>query len=624
MRKSRILRSLLSFLLIATALSAITPSASAATIGSGNCVQNVGSTTGITVTTYADRCVVKFTSTTATTWQVPRGVTSVWVLVVGGGGGGGSDEGGGGGAGGFIESTDFAVTSQSSISVDIGAGGAGSQDANTDRGANGGNSIFSTLTAVGGGGGGTAVNASSFLKNGSNGGSGGGGAGEDDYTLGAGGTRTTGQGFNGGSGYATRGGGGGGASETGNADGTAQGGDGKISTIADGSTSITYAGGGGGGGGNSVTSGGVTGGSGGGGTGGGGSTCPTAGTDGLGGGGGGGAGSCTASTYFGADGGNGVVIVNYQYDITPPQITSATNLSVAENTSASSLLSTIRANESTTITMASGSDSADFTLTYSDSLSVLLKFAVSPNFESPNDSDLNNSYSFTLNIEDYSGNTATQAFTVTVGDLNESPSIGAFSSAASNALTIAENTATLYNLNASDEDTNTSLSYSLTGVDASDFTVNGSGDLNFASIPDFENPLDSNSDNIYIVIAWVSDGVLTDSQTVTITITDLNESGVVTTPALSATPYKGVSVTITVNLNAAGKVRFLVGGKKIPNCLAVRTVGSGSNYTATCNWKPAVMGRQSITARLTPTLNTFSSVTSPAQSVWVTKRTTTR
>lgn len=145
-------KTLLAISLITSSLSFFTPSATAATIGSGNCVQNVGSTAGITVTTYADRCVVKFTSTVATTWTVPRGVTKVWVLVIGGGGGGGSDEGGGGGAGGFIESTDFSVTPQSSISVQIGAGGAGSRDANTDRGANGGNSIFSTLTAVGGGG----------------------------------------------------------------------------------------------------------------------------------------------------------------------------------------------------------------------------------------------------------------------------------------------------------------------------------------------------------------------------------------------------------------------------------------------------------------------------------------
>ena len=177
MRKVRQIVSLAAFSLVLSSWVHISP-ASALTVGSGNCIQNVGSTAGITVSTYSDRCVVKFTSTTPTTWTVPRGVSKIWLLVVGGGGGGGSDEGGGGGGGGYIETQTFLVAPTSTISLAVGTGGTGASDTSQLAGGDGGDSTFATLTAVGGGGAGSAINASSTLKDGRIGGSGGGGAGE--------------------------------------------------------------------------------------------------------------------------------------------------------------------------------------------------------------------------------------------------------------------------------------------------------------------------------------------------------------------------------------------------------------------------------------------------------------
>ena len=492
--------------------------ASAATVGTGNCIQTVGATTGITVTTYSDRCVVKFTSTAANTWTVPRGVTSIWVLVVGGGGGGGSDEGGGGGGGGFIENQNFAVTSQSIISLDVGLGGIGATDSSGTAGNDGGDSIFGTLTADGGGGGGSALNVNSTLKDGRAGGSGGGGAGENaTYRLGVGGAATSGQGFAGGGGYSTRGGGGGGAGEVGNTNGTARGGDGKSTTILNGSTSTYFAGGGGGGGGNAGSTASVDGGNGGGGAGGASTTCPGDGTANTG-GGGGGAGTC--NDYQGGDGGTGVIIVNYQFDSTDPVITSATTQSVAENTSISTDILTIKASESTTMTIAAGSDSGLFTLIYSDSLTSLLRFNSPPDFEAPADIGANNIYVFTLGLEDFSGNTSSQLFTITV--------------------------------------------------------------------------------------------------------TDVNEFGTISTPTLSATAYKGVAVTISVSLNTAGKVLFTANGKRIAGCISVRSTGSAPAITANCTWKPTVTGRVVIIAKLTPTANGYAVATSERLSTWVLKRTTIR
>lgn len=596
--------------------------ANSATVGTGNCVQTVGSSVGITVTTYSSRCVVKFTSTVATTWTVPRGVTKIWVLVLGGGGGGGSDEGGGGGAGGYIENQNFAVTSQSSISLDVGAGGIGATVVSNVAAGDGSSSVFGSLTALGGGGGGSAINtAGSIQKDGRDGGSGGGGSGKESYAVGGYGSGTTGQGFSGAVGSNLRGGGGGGSNELGNTNGTGRGGDGKSTTILDGSTATNFGGGGGGGGGNSGD-GSMAGGLGGGGRGGGGSSfAPFAGTANTGGGGGG----AGATPYEdGADGGSGIIIVNYQFDITDATITSSTTQTVNENTSTSTTILTIKASESATMAIASGQDSGDFTLIYSDSITSLLRFAAAPNYEAPLDLGQNNIYDFTLNLEDYFGNTSTQAFTVTVSNVNEAPIIGTSSGGATASYSVAENASSLYNLNAADEDAGASLTYSLTGTDAADFAISTSGDLTFASGPDFEDARDSDGNNIYIVITWVSDGTLTDSQTATITVTNLNENGTVSTPTLSTAPAKGISVTISVSLNAHGKVRFTANGKRIPNCLAISTTGIYPNISATCSWKPSVTGRVLLQALLTPTSNTFSASSSDRFTTNVLRRSTSR
>jgi hypothetical protein len=124
------------------------------------------------------------------------GPPTVEALVVAGGGGGGRHSGGGGGGGGVLYSSSIVVAAGTAYSVTVGAGGAGLYGVYPTQaggsGINGGNSVFSTLTAIGGGGGGF------YSAAGSAGGSGGGGG--RDNGPGAG---TAGQGNNGGSGLAT-------------------------------------------------------------------------------------------------------------------------------------------------------------------------------------------------------------------------------------------------------------------------------------------------------------------------------------------------------------------------------------------------------------------------------------
>ena len=262
-------------------------------------------------------------TTTTTSWTCPSGVTSIEVLVVAGGGGGGISypgntysSSGGGGAGGVLYSSNYSVTSGTSYTVTVGAGGAAAFSQPSGGGI-GSNSVFATLTAIGGGGGGGA-GSNAANTNGGGGGSGGGGSGGQAQSF-TGGTGTAGQGFAGGTVYANvwGGSGGGGAGSPGypltitNGQSPGyRGGEGLTFSIT--GNPLWYAGGGGGGGLNSSNTGGA-GGAGGGGTGGyaqsggGANLAATAGTASTGGGGGGG-------TYVASSagaGGSGVVIIRY-------------------------------------------------------------------------------------------------------------------------------------------------------------------------------------------------------------------------------------------------------------------------------------------------------------------------
>lgn len=226
------------------------------------------------------------------------GTGTVNYLVVAGGGAG-SYGSGAGGAGGMRTGT-LSVTPQA-YPITVGDGGVGS--ASQVNGANGGNSIFSTITSTGGGGG--AV----WGGTGNNGGSGGGGS---SQASSPGGTGIAGQGNNGGTysvgNYAP---GGGGAAAVGVS--TGAGGAGLTSSIS--GASVYYAGGGGGGWYPGPGAGGA-GGTGGGGAGGGyAGIAPVAGTANTGGGGGGG--------YYqtGASGGSGIVIISYPIASSPSYAT---------------------------------------------------------------------------------------------------------------------------------------------------------------------------------------------------------------------------------------------------------------------------------------------------------------
>lgn len=147
----------------------------------------------------------------------------------------------------------------------------------------------------------------------------------------------------------------------------------------------------------------------------------------------------------------------------------------------------------------------------------------------------------------------------------------------------------------------------------------------FLSSPDFESLADLDRNNDYLVYVDLTDlAGNTSTPSFTIRVTNVNESSTIGAPTISGTAYKGVAISLTVTVNAPGKARFFMDGKRIANCLAVLTTGTYPNYTATCSWKPTVTARHSVSAIFTPSDSTFSASTSSVATFWVLKRTTLR
>ena len=197
-----------------------------------------------------------------------------------------------------------------------------------------------------------------------------------------------------------------------------------------------------------------------------------------------------------------------------------------------------------------GTDFAKFTI---DASTGVLSFISAPNFESPADvggTDGDNAYVVDVQVSDGSL-TDTQTITVNVQDVNAAPTITAPNGGAATAsVNVDENTTAVTDVDATDDGENTNtLIYSIVntaGTDFAKFTIDAStGVLSFISAPNFESPADvggTDGDNAYVVDVQVSDGSLTDTQTITVNVQDVNAAPTITAP-------NGGAATASVNVD---------------------------------------------------------------------------
>ncbi|MBB3207905.1 CSLREA domain-containing protein, partial [Rhodopirellula rubra] len=164
------------------------------------------------------------------------------------------------------------------------------------------------------------------------------------------------------------------------------------------------------------------------------------------------------------------------------------------------------------------------------------------------DDSENFSDSFSFSVDDGAGAASTGSFSITLNPINDNAvAITSDGGGATASLNVNETVSFVTQVTVSDADMpGDTMTYSIIGgTDQADFTIDSSGNLTFVSPPDYETPDDSDSDNVYEVTVQVSDGVHTDSQTITVTVLDVQSTAlnVTTTSDVDDT---GLGATYTI------------------------------------------------------------------------------
>jgi Ca2+-binding RTX toxin-like protein len=231
---------------------------------------------------------------------------------------------------------------------------------------------------------------------------------------------------------------------------------------------------------------------------------------------------------------------------TTPVLTSPLAATVLENVSTSTVIYKVAAFDpdpgaKLTYSILPGGDNAPFTI---DANTGEVRFASSPNYESPTDNGGDHVYDFVVQASDGT-RTATQPITITVGNVPEStPNISSGFGASAD-----ENVSTstvVYKVVATDPE-NAALTYSLSGgADKGLFTIDAStGEVRFLASPDYESPSDADSNRRFEIEVAASNGVLTARKSVTITLNNVNEAPVMPASA---------SISVAENTSAATSI----------------------------------------------------------------------
>ncbi|MGL4397283.1 MAG: Ig-like domain-containing protein, partial [Hyphomicrobium sp.] len=185
--------------------------------------------------------------------------------------------------------------------------------------------------------------------------------------------------------------------------------------------------------------------------------------------------------------------------------------------------------------IAGGADSAKFQI-----VGQQLRFATgfSPNFETPTDSDSNNVYQVIVSAFD-GVNTSVQTLSITVTDVAEAPTFGA---AATSVSGDEESVITHQVPFASDEDSGSTLTYSAGSTAPTNGTVVVAADGSYTYTPNGNfNGTDSFS-------VTVSDGALTDTITVNVTVNPVNDAPTVATAIAGQSATEDAAFTLDLSL----------------------------------------------------------------------------
>ena len=138
------------------------------------------------------------------------------------------------------------------------------------------------------------------------------------------------------------------------------------------------------------------------------------------------------------------------------------------------------------------------------------------------DFETNPVFGFLVEVADTGGGglASTATITIRLQDVNEQPTI-----LDPGPISVPENSVSIFQLSAQDVDNDQLVFSILGGADAASFEIDfTTGQLSFASGVDFEVPADVGANNVYDVDVAVSDGGLSDSISIQVTVTDISDT----------------------------------------------------------------------------------------------------
>lgn len=229
---------------------------------------------------------------------------------------------------------------------------------------------------------------------------------------------------------------------------------------------------------------------------------------------------------------------------------SVTTINVAEDTSTSTPIYRIVASdpEGQQLTFTPANVEAFFFFTVDSDGYVY--FNDRPDFENPGDLNLDNLYEAVFVVSDGTFEVE-RTLKINVTDVNNAPVITNYAGATALRLVDENWNFAIDFFSASDAD-NDALTWSVSGTDASLFSIDSHGILRMKAPADFEHPLDANKDNIYQVTVKVSDGKLSDSVAMSVKIEDKVEARV--TKIMTHGGGDSATVTLLENNKSLGSV----------------------------------------------------------------------
>lgn len=181
----------------------------------------------------------------------------------------------------------------------------------------------------------------------------------------------------------------------------------------------------------------------------------------------------------------------------------------------------------------SGEDAAVFSI---NSKIGVVQFLVEPDYENPQDQGKDNFYNITVIASD-GQQQDTQKLSMGVANVQENtaPVIISNGGGSSTVINITEGNTEVTEVEAEDSEKDDIDYEILGGPDAALFKISrSSGRLRFINAPDYQNPQDQNTDNVYEVDVTATDGKLSDSQKIYVSVvnnTANNQPPVITNPS---------------------------------------------------------------------------------------------